>query len=275
MECLKPLPLKNEFGDIQLVPCSKCASCLKRRVSGWAFRLYQELKESTSSYFITLTYDTRYIPITESGEFSLSKKDVQDFMKRLRDYNIKAGNKVKLKYYAVGEYGPNTLRPHYHMILFNSELELIQPAWDMGNVNYGYVQEASIAYTLKYMCKKAIVKKVGDDRQKEFSLMSKGLGKAYTENKQIVDYHNNGEVGYCTLKDGKKISMPRYYKEKIFSEYKRQRVGKKILHKMLQDDARQRELIGSYEYDLKKMHSRDAEQKKFDYQNRLSKRAKI
>ena len=40
------------------VPCGKCPNCKKRRVNEWVFRLQEEDKVSSTSYFITLTYDT-------------------------------------------------------------------------------------------------------------------------------------------------------------------------------------------------------------------------
>lgn len=181
MSCLTPFTQKDTG---EKFPCGRCPECNKRRVSGWSFRLMQEEKHSRSAHFITLTYDTAYIPISENGYLTLSKRDVQLFMKRLRkthsspigeDSNII----FPLKYYLVGEYGGKTKRPHYHIILFNAELEKIQPAWDRGQIHYGTVSGASVGYTLKYINKqkKWIGYHDGDDRQPEFAHMSKGLGK--------------------------------------------------------------------------------------------------
>lgn len=52
--------------------------------------------------------------------------------------------------------------------------------------------------------------------------MSKGLGKNYLT-EQMVTWHlaKPVERQYCNLQDGKKISMPRYYKDKIFTEEQR------------------------------------------------------
>lgn len=52
------------------------------------------------------------------------KRDVQNFLKRLRklidnDIDInKNGKEKSIRYYVASEYGPTTLRPHYHGILF-------------------------------------------------------------------------------------------------------------------------------------------------------------
>lgn len=204
------------------VACGKCPACYARRVSQWSFRLMQEDKIATSSKFITLTYDTKYVPITLSGFMSVSKRDVQLFFKRLRKLND-----TKLKYFAVAEYGGKTYRPHYHIILFNAKLDTIQLAWNLGNVHYGDVSGASIGYTLKYMSKQSkIPLHKNDDRVKEFGLMSKGLGANYlTEAMRNWHHADKNNRMYCNLMDGKKIGMPRYYKSKIYTDEERKIVG--------------------------------------------------
>lgn len=206
--CLTPITIKNKRTDENLsVPCGRCPLCYARRVSGWSFRLMEEDKVSTSSYFLTLTYDTDTVPITKHGFMGLSKRHVQLFFKRLRkshDLPAEARNRVSnetgkpIKYFAVGEYGGKKFRPHYHIILFNVELELMmdpndkmlleytdfdgkQPvklhSWDHGHATFGKVNGASVGYTLKYMCKPSrIPLHANDDRQPEFSLMSKSWG---------------------------------------------------------------------------------------------------
>lgn len=173
--CYTPYYKLDDNNVGQSFPCGKCPKCLARRASSWSFRLMQQDKHSDSSLFITLTYDTKHVPITEAGYMSLRKRDVQLFFKRLR--KLQNGNqRSPIKYYVCGEYGGRTERPHYHALIFNSQVEKISPAWDLGNVHYGTVEGASVGYTLKYMQKpKVIPKHCNDDRVPEFSLMSKGL----------------------------------------------------------------------------------------------------
>lgn len=172
-ECINPFTLSEANGG-NTVPCGKCEQCRKRQVSSWSFRLMQQYKRCESAYFITLTYDTKHVPITPHGYMQLCKRDVQLFFKRLR--KASPGNKA-IKYYCVGEYGGQTKRPHYHAIIFNADIALLQPAWKLGQIHYGQVNEASVGYTLKYMFKKGIIPMHrNDDRQPEFALMSKALG---------------------------------------------------------------------------------------------------
>lgn len=175
--CYTPFCVKKDDREYS-VPCGKCPQCTARRVSGWSFRLMEEEKVSTSAHFITLTYDTNHIHITPNGFMGLKKRDVQLFFKRLRKAHGKslAFKGKRIKYYACGEYGGRSMRPHYHIILFNAEIELIQSAWQLGQVHYGKVSGASVGYTLKYISKPSkIPLHRNDDRVREFALMSKGL----------------------------------------------------------------------------------------------------
>lgn len=193
---------------------------MKRRASGWSFRLSQQAKTSLKSMFVTLTYNTENVPISKKGYMDLDKTDVQKFMKRLRKLSYE-----KIKYYACGEYGGKTNRPHYHIILFNATSEQVEKAWALDNkplgaIHIGDVTPASIGYTLKYISKpKRIPLHNNDDRQPEFALMSKGLGANYLT-KAMVQWHKNNITKrmYVPLEDGKKAAMPRYYKDKIYSE---------------------------------------------------------
>lgn len=215
------------------VPCGKCPECISKRISGWSFRIMQEYKRCITAEFVTITYDTDHVPITTAGYMSLKKEDIQKFMKRLRKNVHTEWNKEprdgnlawfpeppQIKYYLCGEYGSETNRPHYHAIIFNvPSWEFIESAWQLGAIHYGdSVSEASVGYTLKYMDKpKRIPTHRNDDRQPEFSLMSKGLGENYLTPENI-QYHKAALVDrvHLTVADGKKIAMPRYYKDKIY-----------------------------------------------------------
>lgn len=233
-KCITPFHVKDKFtGEYIPVPCSKCPPCKKRRTSGWSFRLVKEGERSLSALFVTLTYNTETVPITENGFMNLDKADVQKFMKRLRKLS-----KQKLKYYVCGEYGTKRMRPHYHLIIFNADKEKVEQAWTLdrrplGQIYIGDVNEASIGYTLKYMTKKGkIPLHHNDDRQKEFSLMSKGLGSNYITEKMVKWHKNNVEERmYCNIKGNKKIAMPRYYKDKIYTEFDKIRISNHIKEK--------------------------------------------
>lgn len=268
--CLDPYQtVKTEEETLTIkyisVPCGKCPECRSKRISAWSFRLMQEEKRAHSAHFITLTYSTKTVPITKNGFMSLVKKDMQLFFKRLR----KAHGESSIKYYAVGEYGGKTMRPHYHIILFNANIELIQTAWQQGQVHYGDVTGASIGYTLKYISKPSqIPKHRNDDRLREFSLMSKGLGENYISEK-IKKWHKADltERMYLNIEEGKKISMPRYYKEKIYTESERKKIAAAAEEKLKKEavkELREKNKIGEKKYIQKKIAAREAAYRKAD-----------
>lgn len=95
------------------VPCGKCLECRIQYARAWADRCVLEAKQYKDNYFVTLTYDDAHCP----KDGSLRPRDLQLFMKRLR----KHFSGTTIRFFASGEYG-ETLRPHYHLILFNCPL---------------------------------------------------------------------------------------------------------------------------------------------------------
>lgn len=197
------------------VPCGRCPECKRRRVSDWVFRMEEEDSQSSSSLFVTLTYDTKKVPITKNGFMTLNLRDPQLFFKRLRK---KTENTVR--YYLVGEYGEKKMRPHYHIILYNfADMELLNSAWNLGTIHVGNCSGASVTYVAKYVDKiKVIPLHDRDDRKKEFSTMSKGIGETFVNPNMIKYYKDNIQRLFVTRKDGIRVAMPRYYREKIFTK---------------------------------------------------------
>lgn len=242
---------------------------MKRRTSGWSFRLVKEGERSNSALFVTLTYDTAFVPITNNGYMTLDKKDLQKFFKRLRKLTDE-----KLKYYAVGEYGSTKMRPHYHIILYNANKEHITRAWALNNyaigTNYiGDVSAASIGYTLKYMCKQSkIPLHRNDDRQKEFSVMSKGLGANYLT-KNMIKWHKDDLENrmYVPMLDGKKIAMPRYYKDKMYNEEEKDKIALHIGKISKEKDLEMEKQFSSFTEQEKVMSERHLHQFKKMYKS--------
>ncbi len=216
--------MKNSLTNV--VPCGKCSECLAKRANNWSFRLIEEQKVSHSSAFITLTYADP--PLSINGNQTLHKKDMQDFMKRLRKKCFK-----KLKYYTVGEYGTKLKRPHYHSIIFNLppsyiyDDRILADIWTHGHVDIAPCNEATIKYTLKYLQKeKWEPKHELDDRNPEFSMMSKKMGLSYLT-PEILKYHHNTLNSYVTRSQGQKEPLPRYYRDKIFTKEQKIKIAEK------------------------------------------------
>lgn len=253
-------------GYLEAIPfsCGKCPACKSRRTQQWIQRIQHEFAVSTSAYFITLTYDTDHVPISRNGFMTLGRiskrkrdkgkyvySDWQDFMRRLRK-----SQSTKIRYYACGEYGEQRRRPHWHAILFNVESpHLIIQAWKVDGVQIGKVDidadvnNRNIAYVASYVNKGGVVPEhANDDRLPEKSFMSKGIGRDYATNPRIRNYHQADYLNRNYLAEGdKKVPMPKYYRQLIFTERMQAEQRRFINEQQMQDELDKRESF-AYRY---------------------------
>lgn len=214
MKCLNPISIKHpvlwENVDLDYekryikVPCGKCMQCRIERKREWKVRLMLESTYYKENSFVTLTYNDDNI----SNSYSLVRKDLQDFIKRYRYYEPK-----KFKYYAVGEYGEETGRPHYHLIMLGTRNEeALTKAWTKGFTEIGPVNPITIQYVTGYVTKKLygdMAEQYGG-RVPPFVNCSQGIGLSYLKQfeEQIrKDMHIN-ILGYD-------YGLPRYFKKKL------------------------------------------------------------
>lgn len=168
--CLAPKYITNRslhwnlFQPLKLsVPCGKCEECKRSNRSDWFVRSYYEWQKcKTSTFFYTLTYNNEHLPLFD-GIACFKKKDLQDFLKRLR-FRLDKYN-VKLKYIITCEYGELRNRSHYHALFFLSReinpywfLRFVNDSWQYGFVkpgdNVGIVSsDLGIQYVTKYITK--------------------------------------------------------------------------------------------------------------------------
>ena len=117
---------------------------LLRRRANWAKRLIAEYRLNPGdTWFCTITYDDEHLPVSfdddDLPQVDVSKRDVQLWFKRIREnYGARLGH---IRYFIVSEFGENTLRPHYHAIIFTenkctTELlnEAILSTWKNGYI---------------------------------------------------------------------------------------------------------------------------------------------
>lgn len=183
MQCTRPLQLPNVPMP---VPCGKCRACRISRSREWATRIQQEASYYENNIFVTLTYSDENLP----KDKAVYKKEVQLFIKRLR----KELGDQKIKYFACGEYGEETKRAHYHLLILNMPFNgkkntyFIEKAWTKGRIDIGTVTYNSARYVADYI-QKDDRSEMYDGRTPPFSLKSQGLGKQYAiDNKdQIID----------------------------------------------------------------------------------------
>eukprot|EP00481_Brizalina_sp_1-RS-2013_P003097 TRINITY_DN8386_c0_g1_i1.p1 TRINITY_DN8386_c0_g1~~TRINITY_DN8386_c0_g1_i1.p1 ORF type:complete len:127 (+),score=9.80 TRINITY_DN8386_c0_g1_i1:32-382(+) len=92
---------------------------------------------------------------------TLMRSHLKGFVDKLRN-----GSLGHFRYFAVGEYGDKTLRPHYHLAIFNTPpehwAEYFDKKWEYGFTMAGEMTAQSAAYVSGYCAKKMTDK--SDDR---------------------------------------------------------------------------------------------------------------
>lgn len=240
------------------IPCGKCIGCRLERSRQWANRCSLELQYHDSAYFATLTYDDDHVPLVygnvgEDGDYchmSLRKRDLQLWLKRLR----RAFPDDHIRFFACGEYGDQTLRPHYHAILFGLHLDdlkvkrvdakgfvyytsekfdstwtsekkcegSITPLTQNGMCELTSVTWNTCAYVARYITKKLtgpegqIYKDLGIEPP--FLNMSRrpGIGRQYyDDHPEVFDYEF---INIGTAEGGKKFRPPKYFERLLESD---------------------------------------------------------
>lgn len=191
--------------------------------------------------FITLTYDDEHLP----DDYSVNVRTFQLFMKRLRK-----ALPHQIRYFACGEYGDTTLRPHYHALIFNHHFsdqkffknspthtqyknkiytsQTLNKIWSQGECFIGNVSYQSAAYVARYT-----LKKLGGDAatvhysrvhpltgrqvqvEPEFCVGSRrpGIASSWFDQFKSDIYPSD-----FLIVDAKKHPVPRYYLNKLLEE---------------------------------------------------------
>lgn len=180
----------GEYTDykVQLIPCQNCIGCRLDNSRNWANRGYLESLYSEHNYFVTLTYDEDHLPVENevvttdgiiyendgSWKGILVPKHVETFLNSIRKIFEREYDHTGIRFICAGEYGENTRRPHYHLILFNCPFPLdtfynprlkwkkyyyyqntiLERAWNKGISNICEANWQNIAYVSRYITKK-------------------------------------------------------------------------------------------------------------------------
>ena len=266
MACYHPIPARQDnpgepvrisppLGEANLaLPCGTCVGCRTDRATHWANRCSHEASTWTHNQFITLTYDDEHLP----PKGHLKPRDLQLFLKRLRRYGDSSSSSLNrdcragIRFFACGEYGTHTARPHYHAILFNCgfsdlhrvgkslyESDTLKALWPHGGNRVGEATPAAASYIAQYSLKKQagqyphpgyINLETGEfsrKRQPWFTRYDDGsppapflrmslkpaIGAGWIEK-----YHTDLQHGYL-IEGGRKQRIPRYYVDRIRARF--------------------------------------------------------
>lgn len=170
------------------VGCGSCIGCRLDRALEWTTKASIEMEmQPDDAFFVTLTYSDLYLPysrVVDPRDLSLQmmpvlrRSDVQNFIKRLRSELDRSGRgKIRIMY--CGEYGPSTQRAHYHLLIWNLQLndlrrptleeskgKLVPPGiytsdelnalWGQGFIEVMKMCAGNVAYVCRYTLKKQL-----------------------------------------------------------------------------------------------------------------------
>lgn len=207
--------------------CGCCIECRKEKQREWRVRLEEELR-SSFGYFTTLTVSPDGIKeIEEKTNLKWEENPNEIATKALRLFleRVRKDTRKSIKHWCVTELGEKKDRIHLHGIFFGQKsAELIRKHWKYGFVFIGnYCNGRSVNYMTKYMLKVDIK----HPTFKQIVLASAGIGAGYMDR---LDYlwqkqnYKNIEVATYTFRNGTKMAMPKYYKNKIFTDKERERM---------------------------------------------------
>lgn len=260
------LSISNYPNLLTGLPCGQCVGCRLERSRQWAIRCVHEAQLHNDNCFITLTFDQESLDKRDIS-MSLDRKDLQRFFKRFRKYihddyfrthklarflkksrftrkfiDRYVQSKIqKIRYYACGEYGEQSKRPHYHSIIFGYDFpdkvlehikdgkryyssKILSRLWPFGNNIITDVSFDTCAYVARYIMKKHLGKDaylqyfdyfdqdtgefVGH-RIPEYTTMSRrsGIGKAWLD-KYLQDVYPKDKV---FMKGRGYSKPPKYY----------------------------------------------------------------
>lgn len=158
--------------------CGQCLPCRISKRRTWTHRMMLEALLHKENCFVTLTYDeskrSTTGEINSNAPLQLNPKHLSDWLKRFRERIYP----LRVRYFAVGEYGDAAGRPHYHVVLFGWSVcargrtkrvlgstrsdwynccrscRLVGETWGFGDVEIGEFNPKTAAYTAEYTIKK-------------------------------------------------------------------------------------------------------------------------
>lgn len=239
------------------IPCGDCIGCQEKYSKEWAVRCMLEAQRYPENYFITLTYDEFHLPMEgelvnpKTGEIfeddgtwltgTLIPEHMKKFIKDIRAYWKYHYKHDGIRFFACGEYGGQSQRPHYHLIMFNLPLKakdlkvykankdgtilythpIIEKIWGKGFITIAQVNWDTCAYTARYVMKKMkgkipIEESFRSGKIPEFIRMSRmpGIASDYFDENAKAIFENDEIVINGHKEKIQPVKPPRYFDKK-------------------------------------------------------------
>jgi len=236
------------------IPCGNCMECRAKKKREWQVRLTEDVKHHKNGKFVTLTFNDEALKKYEARvsrriqgyerENTAVGLAVRHFLERWR-----RTYKKSIRHSLITELGhKGTKRIHIHGFLWTDEPnEVIAERWGNGDITIGerkyyvtgkhedrnvdvkvgygkdsYVGDKAIGYITKY------INKVDQEHKyyKSKMYISNGIGKGYAESVQAHNnrYRGKNTIETYTINNGKKIGLPTYYRNKIYTDAQKEQL---------------------------------------------------
>lgn len=240
-----PPPVTHQDTKQIPVPCGRCVECMKQKANNWRIRLTEEYKTDKTGKFVTMTFseesliELEQVAIKEAEvelegydlENDIARVGVRKFLERHRKQYGKS-----IKHWLITELGQEaTERIHIHGILYTSlEKAEIEKLWKYGNVNKRdktwkgtWCNEQTINYIIKYVHKTDLKHKA----YKAKIFTSSGIGRNWINsiNAQRAKYKEGETKEWYLNRQGYKMSLPVYYRNKLYTDEEKQKLWIKKL----------------------------------------------
>lgn len=217
------------------IPCGNCIECRKQKANEWRCRMSEELREHKYAYFVTLTFSPEELlkltRETRRCECNLiAGVAVRRFLERWRKKHGKS-----LRHWCISELGhEGTERLHLHGIIWSdTEIgkEYLEYYWHYGEIWCGeYCNQQTINYIVKY------ITKIDTDHKGFYGQIfaSPGIGRRWVDRHQndpTYTYRPGKSRTDYVLKNGQKVKMPTYFKNKIYNEDEREKIWRDFMDK--------------------------------------------
>lgn len=256
--------------------CGNCMECRTKKRRDWQVRLNEECRGTNKGYFITLTFAPEHLmkiaerkEVQELDGYERENKICQIAIKLFIDRWKKHHKGKSVKHWFVTELGipkekkkyRGTEHVHIHGILWTEEEfneEILSGYWQYGFVHVGdFVSERTMNYVTKYITKQDKVHKA----YKPKIICSPKIGDGYFKRGDCErhEFRKEDTRVFYVMRDGKRITMPTYYKNKIWDDWEREQLwgirletgerqvcGEKMIVKTVEDEAEFIKLIDWY-----------------------------